>query len=42
MKRDLSLIKKILLKIEEIYINTPIKNLKIESYSIEEIANHCE
>lgn len=42
MKRDLSLIKKILLKIEEIYINTPIKNLKIEGYSIEGIANHCE
>lgn len=42
MKRDLKLIKKILLKIEEEYINTPITNLSIDGYTKEQIANHCE
>lgn len=42
MKRDLNLIKKILLKIEEEYMNTILWDLKIEGYSIEQVANHCE
>lgn len=42
MKRDLFLIKKILLQIEEEYINTTIFNLKIEGYTMQQVANHCE
>lgn len=42
MKRDLQLIKKILLKIEEEYVNTTLTNLTIEGYTKEQVANHCE
>lgn len=42
MKRDLQLIKKILLKIEEEYVNTTLINLTIDGYTSEQIANHCE
>lgn len=42
MKRDLQLIKKILLKIEEEYVNTTLTNLTIEGYTNEQVANHCE
>lgn len=42
MKRNLKLIKLILLKIEEQYENKSIYNLKVDGYRIEQIANHCE
>ena len=42
MKRDMELCRKILLAIEELYVDTPIHNLKIEGYSIEQIAYHCK
>lgn len=42
MKRDLRLIKKILLKIEEEYENTTLFGLKIEGYTTQQIANHVE
>ncbi len=42
MKRDLHLIKKILLKIEEEYENTTLFGLKIEGYTTQQIANHIE
>ncbi len=42
MKRDMELCRKILLAIEELYTDTPIYNLKIEGYSIEQIAYHCK
>lgn len=42
MKRNLKLIKLILLKIEEQYENIPIFNLKINGYNMQQIANHCE
>lgn len=42
MKRDLHLIKKILLKIEEEYENTTLFGLKIEGYTTQQIANHVE
>lgn len=41
MKRDMDLIRKILLKIEEQYIDTALPNLKIESYDLQTIAYHC-
>lgn len=42
MKRDLQLIKKILLKIEEEYVNAPLMNISLDGYTKEQIANHCE
>ena len=42
MKRELQLIKKILLKIEEEYENTTLFGLKIEGYTTQQIANHVE
>ncbi len=42
MKRDLVLIKKILLEIEDKYENTVLMNLPIEGYTLSQIANHCE
>lgn len=42
MKRDLQLIKKILLKIEDEYVNTPLMNISLDGYTKEQIANHCE
>ena len=42
MKRDLILIKKILLKIEEEYENTTQFGLEIEGYTMKQIANHVE
>ena len=41
MKRDMELYRKILFAIEEQCIDTPIYNLKVENYSIEQIAYHC-
>ena len=42
MKRDMDLCRKILFAIEEKHIDTPIYDLKIENYSIEQIAYHCK
>lgn len=42
MKRDMDLVRKILLKIEEEYVSTPIYNLTIEGYDMETVAYHCE
>lgn len=42
MKRNMDLCRKILLAIEEKYIDTPIYNLKIENYPVEQIAYHCK
>ena len=42
MKRDMDLIREILLEIENQYVSTAIYNLKIEGYSIETIAYHCK
>lgn len=41
MKRDWDLCRKILLKIEDDYIDTAIMNLTIEDYSMEKVAYHC-
>lgn len=41
MKRDWDLCRKILLKIEDDYIDTDIVNLTVEKYSKEEVAYHC-
>lgn len=42
MKRDLLLIKKILLAIEEKYENTALSDLRIEGYTLQQVANHAE
>ena|SRR5665647_349344 len=42
MKRDMDLVRLILLEIEEKYRSTAIYNLTIEGYDIETIAYHCK
>lgn len=42
MKRDMDLVREILLAIEEQYISTAIYNLKIDKYDAETIAYHCK
>ena len=42
MKRDMDLIRKIMLKIEEEYVSTAIFNLKVDGYTKEEVAGHCK
>ena len=42
MKRDMDLVRKILLEIEKQYKSTAIINLKIESYDMETVAYHCK
>jgi len=42
MKRDMELIRKILLTIEEQYIDTALYNIKIEGYDLKTIAYHCD
>lgn len=42
MKRNIDLCRKILFAVEEQYVDTAIYNLKIENYSIEQIAYHCK
>lgn len=42
MKRDMDLVRKILLKIEEDYVSTAVYNIKIDGYSDEQIAYHCK
>lgn len=42
MKRDMDLVRKILLEIENQYISTAIYNLKIEGYDMATVAYHCK
>lgn len=42
MKRDMDLIRLILLKIEEEYQSEPLYDLEIENYDMETIAYHCQ
>lgn len=42
MKRDMELVREILLKIEEQYVATTIFNLKIEGYDFPTVAYHCK
>ena len=42
MRRDMELCRKILLVIEEQYVDTVIFNLKVEGYCMEKIAYHCK
>lgn len=42
MKRDMDLVRLILLKIEEKYKSTAIVNLPIEGYDMETVAYHCK
>lgn len=42
MKRDMDLVRKILLEIEKQYESTAIINLKIEGYDMETVAYHCK
>ena len=42
MKRDMDLIRKIMLRIEEEYVSTAIFNLQVEGYSAEQVATHCK
>lgn len=41
MKRDMELIRKILFKIEETVDNSAEYNLKIDGYSMDQVAYHC-
>ena len=41
MKRDLQLIKKILLKIENEFVNVALFNIKIDGFDRNVICNHC-
>ena len=42
MKRDMDLCRKILFKIEELYIDTALLNLQLENYDNLQIAYHCK
>ena len=42
MKRDMDLIRAILLRVEEEYGGISITNLSIEGNSLEEVAVHCK
>lgn len=42
MKRDMDLVRLILLKIEEDYISTALINLSIDGYDMETVAYHCK
>jgi len=42
MKRDMELVRKILLKIEEDYVSENIRDLKIEGYDLLTVGYHCE
>lgn len=41
MKRDMELIRKILFKIEDEVNNVAVHNIKIEEYSMQQVAYHC-
>lgn len=42
MKRDMDLVREILLAIEEQYVSSAIINLKIDGYDMETVAYHCK
>lgn len=42
MKRDMDLIRKTMLRIEEEYVSTVIYNLKVDGYSDDQVATHCK
>jgi hypothetical protein len=42
MKQDMDLIRKILLKIEEDYVDVALYNLQIEGYDLKTVAYHCK
>ena len=42
MKRDMDLVRKILLKIEDEYRTTTLFNIQIEGYDMETVAYHCK
>ena len=42
MKRNMELCRKILFAIEEQYVSTAIRGLKIDGYTTEEVAYHCK
>ena len=42
MKRDMDLVRLILLKIEEEYVSTALYNIEIDGYDKETIAYHCK
>ena len=42
MKRDMELIRKILLVIEDQYIDVALYNIEVEGYDFEAIAYHCK
>lgn len=42
MKRDMDLVRKILLEIEERYVSTALYDLQIEGYDMQTIAYHCK
>lgn len=42
MKRNMDLVREILLEIEKQYVSTAIYNLKVEGYDTETIAYHCK
>lgn len=42
MKRDMDLVREILLKIEEEHVYTAIYNLKIDGYDMATVAYHCK
>lgn len=42
MKRDMDLVRLILLKIEEDYISTALYNIEIDGYDKETVAYHCK
>ena len=42
MKRDMDLVREILLEIEKQYVSTAIYDLKVEGYDIATVAYHCK
>lgn len=42
MKRDMDLIREILLKAEELYVDTAINDLTIDGYDMATVAYHCK
>ena len=42
MKRDMDLCRKIMLAIEDRYVDTAVSNLAVNGYSLEQVAYHCK
>ncbi len=42
MKRDMDLVRGILLKIEDEFVDTEIRNLSVEGYDMQTVAYHCQ